>query len=174
MDQAAVTERLLAAEPVIKFTVARFCYDKGVLEDAEQTARMAVWQAITRNGPDYEYPCNYLAAICRNAVVDAVRAYRGRRLKFDNTDRQEAFNSLPSREPDVEVAVADRQLLELAMASLAASHKPIRVKMFRDYLDGLNQRDIVRKYGFSKGYVCRLIHDMAECAGKVLRRAGAA
>ena len=167
MTETEIAAELERAEPAISFAVNRMlplaAQDR---EDAAQTARLGLLKAM-RKGFVFRTHCGFQVA-ARNAITNSYRCYRGRHLRFDGYEREKALNTTPSREQDAASVIAGEEIVQVVMATVREQFNPLHCEMFELYLNGLNQRDICRRFKRSKAAVCRAIHAMVDAAAMVL------
>jgi DNA-directed RNA polymerase specialized sigma24 family protein len=168
LTDAEIAAELERAEPAISYAVRHLLrLPQQEHEDAAQTARLSLLAAMRRGAVFYTGRSGFQIA-ARNAIVNDHRRYRGRKMRFDSYERERALSCLPSREPDAVLAIAGEESVRLVMAALRRQFNPLHCEMFECYLNGLNQRDICRRFKRSKAAVCRAINTMLEAAAGVL------
>jgi DNA-directed RNA polymerase specialized sigma subunit len=161
-----IAERMEDAEPCVQYAVRQMLkLHPAKWDDAAQVGRLAIVQAL-RKGVTFQHKAGY--ALCaKNAIISEWRwARRWRRI--DNSDRQEIFGGLPSREREPDQEVGGHELVQVVLASCRKHFSAKKCQMFECYIGGMNQRDIGRKFRHAKSHISRIINDMIQHAAKVV------
>ena len=166
MSDQEIAERMAEAEPCVQYAVRHMLkLNPRLREDAEQVGRLGIIRAL-RNGVRFRHKSGY--SLCaKNAIIDDYhKASRWRRM--DNYDRDAKLGSLPSRELEPEQVIGGQEMVRTVLKSCRKHFSAKKCQMFEYYINGMNQRDISRKFKHAKSWVSRIINEMIQHAAKVV------
>ena len=162
-DRAAF-ERLYAATSAKLFgIVLRICRDRAIAEDVLQEAYVRIW----RNAPRYEAasgrPVTWMAAIARNAAIDAVRQRRTWEARLVDGDGAEALAAVVD-ETALAVDPGERQALGECLQRLEDIQRQC---VLLAYHEGWSREDLAERFerpvGTIKTWLHRALARLRDC-----------
>lgn len=128
-------------------------------DDVAQTVVLRAWRAVERvESSDTGRLCSWVDAIARNAATDFARAKaRARISELDDTIADAA---------DVEASVADRAIVDGALAAVRALPDTLREALLLSVADGLTAPEIAERLGVSPALVRQRISRARRELGK--------
>jgi len=148
-------ERLYAATSAKLFgIVLRISRDRATAEDVLQETFVRIW----RNAPRYDAasgrPVTWMAAIARNAAIDAVRRRRILDARISPDGDEDALAAVPDPAA-LAVDPGDREALRTCLGRLEAEHRDC---VMLAYLDGLSREELAERFGRPVGTIKTWLH----------------
>lgn len=162
-DRAAF-ERLYAATSAKLFgIVLRISRDRAMAEDVLQEAFVRVWRHAPRYQAASGRPITWMAAIARNAAIDAVRQRRVIDARLDDRAGDDAFAGIPD-ETTLAVDPGDREALRVCLGRLEEEQRRC---VLLAYVDGLSREELAERFerpvGTIKTWLHRALARLKEC-----------
>lgn len=132
--------------------VLRICRDRILAEDVLQEAFVRIWRNASRFDPASGRPITWMAAIARNAAIDAVRQRRVHDARLADEDEAAVADMA---DPSVAFDPADREALRLCLGQLDEEHRNC---VLLAYQDGYSREELAERFGRPVGTIKTWLH----------------
>lgn len=147
--------RLYAATSAKLFgIVLRICRDRAIAEDVLQDAFVRVWKNAARYEAASGRPVTWMAAIARNAAIDAVRQRRVQQSRLTDGEDDDVLANLPDESADA-LHPTDREALRFCLGRLEAEQREC---VLLAYQDGYSREELAERFGRPVGTIKTWLH----------------
>jgi RNA polymerase sigma-70 factor (ECF subfamily) len=162
-DRAAFARLYAATSAKLFGIVLRICRERAIAEDVLQEAFVRVWRNASRYEAASGRPVTWMAAIARNAAIDAIRQRRVQLARVTDGGDEDALAMVPD-EAASSLHPADREALRTCLGRLEAEQREC---VLLAYQDGYSREELAERYarpvGTIKTWLHRALARLKEC-----------
>lgn len=153
-DRAAFGRLYAATAAKLFGIVLRISRDRALAEDVLQDTFVRVWRNAARYEPDSGRPITWMAAIARNAAIDALRRRRAHDVRVVADVEEDAAGEIAD-DRALAVDPADREALRTCLGRLEEQQRQC---VLLAYQDGCSREELAERFGRPVGTIKTWLH----------------